>query len=93
MTKILVACGNGVGSSLMVKMKVEKVMGGLGLPCEVTHSSVGQSKSDAGTFDVVVVSHMFVPEFEGVAGVKVVGLTNILSEDEIQEKLSDVLHV
>ena len=93
MTKILVACGNGVGSSLMVKMKVEKVMGSLGAPCEVTHSSVGQSKADAGNFDVIVVSKMFVPEFEGIAGVSVVGLTNILSEDEIREKLSDVLHI
>lgn len=93
MTKILVACGNGVGSSLMVKMKVEKVMSALGAPCEVTHSSVGQSKADAGNFDVIVVSKMFVPEFDGIAGVSVVGLTNILSEDEIREKLSDVLHI
>lgn len=88
MKKVLVACGNGVGSSLIVKMKVQKVFGDLSIPCEITHSSVGQAKSEASKYDFIVVSKMFEKEFESVTGPKVIALLNILSEDELKEKLN-----
>lgn len=91
MKKILVACGNGVGSSLIVKMKVESVMNSLGVPCNITHSSVGEAKSGAGKFDLIIVSKFFVPEFENVVGPKVIGLVNIMSDDEIKEKIQAAL--
>lgn len=89
--KILVACGNGVGSSLIVKMRVKAVMDELGIACDITHSSVGQAKSDAKNFDLIVVSKMFVPEFSKVVGPKVIGLVNILSSDEIKDKIQAAL--
>ena len=91
MKKILVACGNGVGSSLIVKMKVENIMRELEVPCSITHASVGEAKSDAKKFDIIVISRMFVPEFSSVVGPKVVGLINILSDDEIREKIKEIL--
>jgi len=91
MKKILVACGNGVGSSLIVKMKVESVMSSLGVECDITHSSIGEAKSSAKKFDIIVVSKIFVPEFENLEGPAVVGLVNILSADEIKEKISAIL--
>jgi PTS system ascorbate-specific IIB component len=91
MKKVLVACGNGVGSSLIVKMKVESVMDELGIDCEVIHSSVGQSKTDARNYDIIIVSKIFVPEFENLSGPKVIGLVNIMSQDEIKEKIQAIL--
>ncbi|MCT4594363.1 MAG: PTS sugar transporter subunit IIB [Anaeromicrobium sp.] len=91
MKKILVACGNGVGSSLIVKMKVQKVFADMNIPCDITHSSIGQAKSEASKFDFIVISKMFLKEFDNVIGPKVIGLVNILSEDELKEKLIEAM--
>ncbi len=91
MLKVIAACGNGMGSSMMIKMKIEKVLSELGIEHEVYHASVGQAKTEAKDYDLVIVSAMFVEEFEGLPNTKVVGLRNLLSEDEIREKVSEVL--
>lgn len=91
MMKVLAACGNGMGSSLIIKMKIQKVLTDMGLECDVHHASVGQAKSDAKNFDLVIVSEMFVKEFSNVGNCKVVGLVNLLSDAEIKEKVAAVL--
>lgn len=91
MLKVLAACGNGMGSSLIIKMKIEKVLKEMGLKFEVHHSSVGQAKSDAKNFDLVLVSQAFVKEFNVTNKTKVVGLVNLLSEQEIKEKVTKAL--
>ncbi len=92
MIKVLAACGNGMGSSLIIKMKIEKVLKEMGLEFNVHHASVGQAKSDAKNFDLVLVGKSFVNEFNVTgAKTKVVGLVNLLSEDEIKEKVSEAL--
>lgn len=91
MLKVLAACGNGMGSSLIIKMKIQKVLTEMGLKCEVHHASVGQAKSDAKNYDLVIVSQMFVKEFRNAGDAKIVGLVNLLSDEEIREKVSAVL--
>ncbi|WP_105613980.1 PTS sugar transporter subunit IIB [Vallitalea okinawensis] len=91
MLKVLAACGNGMGSSLIIKMKIEKVLKEMGYDCEVHHASVGQAKSDARNFDLVLVSQVFVKEFSNAGNAKVVGLVNLLSEQEIKEKVESAL--
>ncbi len=91
MLKVLAACGNGMGSSLIIKMKIEKVLKEMGIECEVHHASVGQAKSDARNFDLVLVSQVFVKEFANAGKAKVVGLLNLLSEDEIKTKVEEAL--
>ena len=91
MLKVLAACGNGMGSSLIIKMKIEKVLKEMGLTCEVHHASVGQAKSDARNFDLVLVSQVFVKEFANAGNAKIVGLVNLLSEDEIRTKVEAAL--
>ncbi len=91
MLKVIAACGNGMGSSMMIKMKIEKVLGDLGIDHEVYHASVGQAKTEAKDYDLVIVSEMFTEEFEGLPNTKVVGLKNLLSEDEMREKIEKVL--
>jgi len=72
MLKVLAACGNGMGSSLIIKMKIEKVLKDMGLQCEVHHASVGQAKTDAKNFDLVLVSEVFIKEFAGAGKAKVI---------------------
>lgn len=91
MLKVLAACGNGMGSSLIIKMKIDKVLKEMGYECEVHHASVGQAKADARNFDLVMVSQIFAKEFTNLGDTKVVGLVNLLSEDEIREKVKEAL--
>jgi PTS system ascorbate-specific IIB component len=91
MLKVLAACGNGMGSSLIIKMKIEKVLKDMGLEYEVHHASVGEAKSAAKNFDLVIVSHTLMREFENIGNCKVVGLVNLLSEAEIKEKVGKAL--
>jgi PTS system ascorbate-specific IIB component len=89
MLKVIAACGNGMGSSQMIKMKISKVFKKLGVDVQVDHNSVGAATSMASNYDAVFVSANFVDQFKNAAakGTKIVGLKNLLSEQEIEEKI------
>lgn len=83
----LAACGNGMGSSQMIKMKIAKVFKKLGIDVSIDHMSVGEAKSAVGKYDVIFISETFVSQFKAGEKTKIVGLRNVLSEKEIEEKV------
>jgi PTS system ascorbate-specific IIB component len=88
--KILVACANGAGTSLMMKMSVEKAVKALNIPVEkIHHCALAEGKSSASQYDIAFVPLNFVSMFENAQkqGTTVIGLRNVLSSDEVQEKL------
>lgn len=93
MIKVLAACGNGMGSSMIIKMKIEQVLREMGLEHSVHHASVGEAKSEAANYDLVLVSTQFAKDFNIGDKTKVVGLVNLLSDSEIKEKVSEALNL
>lgn len=91
MLKVLVACGNGMGTSMILKMKAESTFKKVGLEATIDHSAVGEAASTAGSYDIVFCPKNLLSQFDGVknSGVKVIGLTNVLSEEEMTEKLRE----
>lgn len=92
--KIMVCCGNGAGTSMMIKMNVEKVTKKMGLDVQdIHHCAISEGKSAAGQYDVVLCSKNFVPMFADAEkkGTKIVGLKNVMSMKEIEEGLSAVI--
>jgi PTS system ascorbate-specific IIB component len=88
--KILVACANGAGTSLMMKMSVEKAAGELGVPVEkIHHCALAEGKSSAGQYDIAFVPLNFVDMFKDAQkqGTAIIGLRNVLSAVEVKEKL------
>ncbi|KJE28787.1 PTS system, Lactose/Cellobiose specific IIB subunit [Geobacillus kaustophilus] len=88
MKKILVVCGNGLGSSFMIEMNVKKVLNELGIEAEVSHTDLttGQTeKADLylGARDLVEVLD------DGTRNVA--KLTNILDLDELKRVLRERL--
>ena len=79
--KIMCCCGSGLGSSLMIRLNVEKALKKLGISgVEVMHSSLSDASANAA--DLFVVGgdlENFTP--------KVVLLENIMSMPELEEKL------
>lgn len=43
MLKVIAACGNGMGSSQIIKMKIEKIFKKLNIPVSIHHTSIGLS--------------------------------------------------
>ena len=86
MLRVIAACGNGMGSSQIIKMKITKVFKKLGIEAKIDHNSVAVAVSSAMNYDVVVVSANFVGKFDNAAsrGVKIIGIKNLLSEQEIE---------
>ena len=85
--KAIAACGNGMGSSQMIKMKINKVFKRLGIDAE----SVGEAKGVANNYDMIFVSETFTSQFRTGKDTKVIGLKNLLSEKEIEAKIREAL--
>lgn len=89
---ILVCCANGAGSSLMMKMTVQKVLTKVGMkPGKIHHCALSEGKSAAAQFDIVFCAQNFVNMFKDAEkkGTKVIGLRNIMSPKEIEEKMKE----
>ena len=90
--KIIVACTNGAGTSLMMKMSVEKATKELGIPVEkIHHCAMAEGKSSASQYDIAFVPLNFIDMFKDAQqrGTTVIGLRNVLSTAEVKEKLKD----
>ncbi len=88
----LVCCANGAGSSLMMKMTMQKVLDKVALkPGKVHHCALSEGKSAAPQYDVVLCAQNFTSMFKDAQkkGTTVVGLRNIMSAQEMEDKLRE----
>jgi PTS system ascorbate-specific IIB component len=85
--KIICVCGLGMGSSLILKMSVEKAMSELGVPCDVEHSAAGTMAGIKA--DLVVASEDFRAELG--SGGNAVFVKNVVKVPEIKENLKSYL--
>lgn len=86
--KVLVTCGNGCGSSLIVEMKINELLAKHGKKAEVEHCDFGTAKSaiaDIYIGDAALVNQL---DHEGKI---LIPLDNILSDEEITNKLINIL--
>lgn len=89
----LVACANGAGTSLMMKLTADKVIKRNNINCtKIHHCSLSEGKGQAKMYDVTFCPLAFVKEFTQAinAGKIVVGLKNPMSDKEMEEKLREL---
>ena len=89
MLRVVAACGNGMGSSLIIKMKIENTFKKLNIPATVAHMSIGEAKTAAAGYDVVFCSAVLTSNFSHINSNKtiIIGLKNLLSDAEIEQKI------
>ena len=88
MKKVLIVCGNGLGSSFMVEITAKKLLTELGIEAEVSHTDLATSKTEQA--DLYIGSHELMDNL--VDGKRnVVGLKNLLSKDELRKVLENNL--
>lgn len=87
-SKIMCACGSGLGSSLIVHMNIEEALKALGVDgVEVVHSTI--SDIHPGAADLFVVGGDLGDFIEGVGDDQKIVLNNILDKDELKTKLAE----
>jgi PTS system ascorbate-specific IIB component len=90
MHKALVACRAGVGSSLMLKIKVNEVVKENNLQLIVEHSSLDGLNGFDGDMVITLIDVAQELEEKKVP-YKVVGIRNIVDKEEIKTKLLEAL--
>ncbi|KNC11989.1 PTS ascorbate transporter subunit IIB [Klebsiella sp. RIT-PI-d] len=88
MKKILIVCGNGLGSSFIVEMNVKKILNELNIEADVSHTDLTSAKSE--TADIIL-SANDIAEHLSSHSAKVFGLSNLLDNNKIKEILSENL--
>ncbi|BCL75307.1 PTS ascorbate transporter subunit IIB [Jeongeupia sp. HS-3] len=82
--KILIVCGNGLGSSLMLEMAVKEVLRDLGSDAEVAHTDLFSSRGE--TADLFLGSREIIDNLDD--GTRTVAsLKNIMDKAEIKSVL------
>ena len=90
MLKVLATCGNGMGSSMIMELKVKKVFDSQGMVYDISHCSLGEALSIANGFDIIFCPMSFRNSFTGLnENVKLIPLANVMSEDEITTKCKE----
>lgn len=83
---ILCVCGNGIGTSVLLKISVEAAAEDLGMDVSVTTSDVGSAKGTANMNDVVMTSPQLAAELKGTS-TPVESIENFMDVEEIKEVL------
>ena len=90
MLKVLATFGNGMGSMMNIELRVKKVFDSHGIAYDISHCSLGEALSIANGYDVIFCPMSFRHSFTSLnAGVKLIPLANVLSEDEITQKCKE----
>ena len=92
MAKILACCANGSGTSLMMKLTLDKVISTCGFKVEeARHDSIMEGRKVAANYDIVLCPLNFVDMFADAAakGTKVIRLKNVMAQREMTEALEN----
>ncbi len=89
---ILAVCGNGQGSSMMMKMKIGKYLEQKGIPHVMDSCAVSDYKSKLATTDIIVSSKHLSAEMVPGEGKFVLGVQNMLNPNSFGNELLDIIH-
>ncbi|MEI8631326.1 PTS ascorbate-specific subunit IIBC [Vibrio sp. PP-XX7] len=88
---ILAVCGNGQGSSMMMKMKIGKYLEKKGIPHVMDSCAVSDYKSKLATTDIIVSSKHLSAEMDPGEGKFVLGVQNMLNPNSFGDELMDII--
>lgn len=88
MKKILIVCGNGLGSSFIVEMNIKKIINELNLPATVSHTDISSAKGESA--DLYLGSRELIAILDDGAR-NVIGLKNLMDKEELKQALQNGL--
>lgn len=88
MKKVLIVCGNGLGSSFIVEMNVKKIIAELGKEANVGHTDLTSAKSEPA--DLILAAQDIAEQLVDHPA-QVIGLSNLLDNAKIKQLLIENL--
>lgn len=88
--KIVAICGAGIGSSAILKVNAERVLGRLGIEADVTAAHLASLATDAADAQVILTSPEFVERI-GETNADVIVVHNYFDTKELTQKLQQAL--
>ena len=85
MKKILVVCGNGLGTSLMMVMAVKEVAKKIGFEAEIDHEDLSSAASSHA--DIWVAATDIASQLEDAGKKNIIRLVNIFDKESIEAQL------
>lgn len=87
--KILAVCGFGCGSSMILRLSIEKVLLELGVNAEVENTDLSGAR--VGDSDLILTSEEFKKELENDIDTPIITVFKYVDTEEIKNKLIDFL--
>ncbi|KFZ41602.1 PTS sugar transporter subunit IIB [Thermoactinomyces vulgaris] len=88
MMKILVVCGNGLGSSFIMELNVKKALNELGKEAEVGHTDLASARSEEA--DLYIGAQDIISQLDDGTR-NIVALENVMNLEEIKTKIAPYL--
>lgn len=85
MKKALIACRTGMGSSMMLKIKVDQVVREEKIPLVVEHGTLSDVRSFNG--DILITMSDVAEDYKDNKKFHIIGIKNLMDKEEIKEKL------
>ena len=90
--RILAVCGNGQGSSMMMKMKINQYLESKGIPHNIDSCAVSDYKSKLSATDIIVSSKHLSAEMEVSNDKYILGVQNMLNPNSFGDQLLDIIN-
>ncbi|MFN4214831.1 MULTISPECIES: PTS sugar transporter subunit IIB [Exiguobacterium] len=88
MKKILVVCGNGLGSSFIMELNVKKALEQMGKEAEVSHTDIATARTEPA--DIYLGAKDIITTLDDGTRT-IVALENVMDIEQIKAQLSDKL--
>ena len=88
--KILAVCGFGVGSSMILKMSIDKVLKEMGIDAEVNNTDINDARGTE--CDVIFTSPELQQELQGTVGVPVYPVKKYMDLEEVKDAIQKYLN-
>ena len=86
MLKIIAACGNGMGTSMIIKLKVENILKKHNIKASVEAISIGEALGRVNSADVIICSKHLKDQLTG-GSAQIASVTNLMDEAEVEKSL------
>ena len=86
--RIVVVCGMGIGTSILLKMTAEKALRAMDVDADVEAADIGTARGAARTANIVLTSADLVEEI-GEIPAKIIVINNFTDVNEVTEKLKE----
>ncbi|MCJ8342989.1 MAG: PTS sugar transporter subunit IIB [Cetobacterium sp.] len=91
MVKLLAVCGNGMGTSMLMKLKAKGILDKYKIQNTCENCSIGQAKSGIGAYDIVIASTHLASQLKPNGNTKIISLKNILDVKEMENRIMEIL--